>query len=345
MSAGDEEKEILLGINEMVKEFSRQGKNSTQKVYEGYHEWHVWRKSFKDFAQMLFTWDDAELDDINKAVPVRSKNIDSTTPVQADESMVFFDPVYRQIQFENDEDGKPAGKYPDVIHGIRVTEDNSIEVNLFAPDARSVSVVLGNGTEELLYRSKKNDGYWEKTIGNPAEGFNYVTFMVNRTPVVNPAAPVGFGYNRAVNFAEVPERNFSWHELKKTDHGQIHIHYSCDGDGQVSMNYVYTPAGYGEDNCDTGRVCVLECAADERNFCWIHQGKIANIMDNLSGEGRIKGIMIIMADSTISDEIIGNITDIYGIRDSARKEWFKKGDNESWTSCRHRFVNFMCGIQ
>ena len=47
-------------------------------------------------------------------------------------------------------------------------------------------------------------------------------------------------------------------------------------------------------------------------------------MDNLSGEGRIKGIMIIMADSTISDDIIGNITAIYGIKDSAQKEWFKK---------------------
>lgn len=151
-----------------------------------------------------------------------------------------------------------------------------------------------------------------------------MTFMVNGTPVVNPAAPVGFGYNRAVNFAEVPERSFSWHELKETDHGQIHIHYSCDGDGQVSMNYVYTPAGYGEDNCDIGRVCVFECAADERNFCWIHQGKIANIMDNLSGEGRIKGVMIIMADSTISDDIIGNITAIYGIKDSEQIEWFKK---------------------
>lgn len=34
-------------------------------------------------------------------------------------------------------------------------EDNSIEVNLFAPDAKSVSVVLENGTEEFLYRSKK----------------------------------------------------------------------------------------------------------------------------------------------------------------------------------------------
>lgn len=68
-------------------------------------------------------------------------------------------------------------------------------------------------------------------------------------------------------------------------------------------------------------------------------------MDNLSGEGRIKGIMIIMADSSISDDIIGNITAIYGIKESAQKEWFKKGDNESWTSCRHRFVNLMCGIQ
>lgn len=47
-------------------------------------------------------------------------------------------------------------------------------------------------------------------------------------------------------------------------------------------------------------------------------------MDNLSGEGRIKGIMIIMADSTISDDIIGNITAIYGIKDSAQKEWLKK---------------------
>lgn len=31
MSAGDEEKEILLGINEMVKEFSRQGEKQYTK--------------------------------------------------------------------------------------------------------------------------------------------------------------------------------------------------------------------------------------------------------------------------------------------------------------------------
>ena len=111
------------------------------------------------------------------------------------------------------------------------------------------------------------------------------------------------------------------------------------------MNYVYTPDGYGEDNCDTGRVCVLESASDERGFCWIHQGKIANIVDNLLSEGRIKKTMIIMADSTISDDAIENITAIYGINDSTQKEWFKRCKNESWTSCRHRFVNFMCGRQ
>ena len=60
-----------------------------------------------------------------------------------------------------------------------------------------------------------------KTIGNPAEGFNYVTFMVNGTPVVNPAAPVGFGYNRAVNFAEVPRGTLAGMSLRK----QIMVRY------------------------------------------------------------------------------------------------------------------------
>ncbi|WP_455720088.1 alpha/beta hydrolase-fold protein [Agathobacter sp.] len=345
MSAGDKEKEILLGIDEMVNDFSRQGKNSTPKIYEGYHEWHVWRKSLRDFAQMLFKWDDTECDDITKSESVQKQNPVINAHGQAEESMVFFDPVYRQIQFENDEDGKPAGKYPDVVHGIRVTEDNSIEVNLFAPDAKSVSVVLENGTEELLYRSKKNDGYWEKTISSVSEGFNYVTFMVNGTPVVNPAAPVGFGYDRAVNFVEVPEKDFSWHELKENAHGQIHIHYAYDVDGKVRMYYVYTPDGFEAGTCDKTRVCVLEAASRERAFCWIHQGKIANIVDNLSGEGRIKGTIVIMADSAISNDIIDNLTDIYGIKESAQREWFKKGDNESWTLCRHRFANFLCGRQ
>ena len=65
---------------------------------------------------------------------------------------------------------------------------------------------------------------------------------------------------------EVPERNFSWHELKKTDHGQIHIHYSCDGDGQVRINYVYTPAGYGEDNCDTAEYVCLSVLRTKEIF-------------------------------------------------------------------------------
>lgn len=54
-----------------------------------------------------------------------------------------------------------------------------------------MSVVLENGTEELLYRSKKMM-VTGKNNRQSGRGFNYVTFMVNGTPVVNPAAPVGF---------------------------------------------------------------------------------------------------------------------------------------------------------
>ena len=85
--------------------------------------------------------------------------------------------MYRQIQFENDEDGKPAGKYRMSYAWYPcVTEDNSIESKSFAPDAKSVSVVLENGTEEPS-QIKEKMMVTGKTIGNPAEGFNYVTFM------------------------------------------------------------------------------------------------------------------------------------------------------------------------
>ena len=210
--------------------------------------------------------------------------------------------------------------YKDKVQGLAEEKDRFKEALIMAEQSDAVSY-----THLDVYKR---------------QGFNYVTFMVNGTAVVNPAAPVGFGYNRAVNFAEVPERNFSWHELKKTDHGQIHIHYSCDGDGQVRMNYVYTPAGYGEDSCDTGRVGVLECASDERDFCWIHQGKIANIMDNLSGEGRIKGIMIIMADSMIS--VSYTHLDVYKRQTLYCKEWVNDSDIHKRISGFTRYRKTRC---
>ena len=54
----------------------------------------------------------------------------------------MFDPVYRQIRFETDEAGRPAGKYPDIPHGICITEQGTAVVCFEAPEAVSVEAAL-----------------------------------------------------------------------------------------------------------------------------------------------------------------------------------------------------------
>lgn len=52
-----------------------------------------------------------------------------------EEQMLFFDPVHRQIRFETDAQGRPAGKYPKTIPGVKVCSDGTAEFYLEAPGA------------------------------------------------------------------------------------------------------------------------------------------------------------------------------------------------------------------
>lgn len=85
-------------------------------------------KSLYDFVQLLFRWDSSEMADIACMEDVKVE--DTQLKIQTkEEQMLFFDPVYRQIQFETDKDGKLAGVYPDVLHGVVVLEPGMAEFN------------------------------------------------------------------------------------------------------------------------------------------------------------------------------------------------------------------------
>ena len=54
MSCGCYEDQIRTGMKQIEQKFENAGKYCISKVYEGYHEWHVWRKSLYDFVPLLF---------------------------------------------------------------------------------------------------------------------------------------------------------------------------------------------------------------------------------------------------------------------------------------------------
>lgn len=241
MSCGCYEDQIRTGMKQIEQKFENAGKYCISKVYEGYHEWHVWRKSLYDFVPLLFRKAGAETDDIpgERTARITRQRLQRQT---MEEQILMFDPVYRQIRFETDEAGRPAGKYPDIPHGICITEQGTAVVCFEAPEAVSVEAAL-DGKEFLkLRKDQERQGYWTGEIHNITPGYHNVYFRVNGTDVMNPDAPVGYSRDRAVNYLEMPDPEFPLTELADTVHGQVHIHYDYLAEEEkVSTIYVYTP--------------------------------------------------------------------------------------------------------
>ena len=338
MSCGCYEDQIRTGMKQIEQKFENAGKYCISKVYEGYHEWHVWRKSLYDFVPLLFRNKGAEADDIpgEKTAGITRQRLRMQT---MEEHMLMFDPVYRQIRFETDEAGRPAGKYPDIPHGICITEQGTAAVCFEAPEAVSVEAAL-DGKEFLkLRKDQKIQGYWTGEIHGITPGYHNVYFRANGTDVINPDAPVGYSGDRAVNYLEMPDPEFPLTELADTVHGQVHIHYDYLAEEEkVSTIYVYTPA-YFEKAEKERRVLLLKALSTETASCFLHQGKISNIMEYFLAAGKAVETILVMVDAEETPERIQNIIKKY-IPDGqkAKAMVMERNADEDWNSFRRRFV-------
>ena len=92
MSCGCYEDQIRTGMKQIEQKFENAGKYCISKVYEGYHEWHVWRKSLYDFVPLLFRKKGVEADDIpgEKTARITRQRLRMQT---MEEQMLMFDPV------------------------------------------------------------------------------------------------------------------------------------------------------------------------------------------------------------------------------------------------------------
>ena len=338
MSCGCYEDQIRTGMKQIEQKFENAGKYCISKVYEGYHEWHVWRKSLYDFVPLLFRKAGAETDDIpgERTARITRQRLQRQT---MEEQILMFDPVYRQIRFETDEAGRPAGKYPDIPHGICITEQGTAVVCFEAPEAVSVEATL-DGKEFLkLRKDQERQGYWTGEIHNITPGYHNVYFRANGTDVINPDAPVGYSGDRAVNYLEMPDPEFPLTELADTVHGQVHIHYDYLAEEEkVSTIYVYTPA-YFERAEKERSVMILKALSTETASCFLHQGKIPNIMEYFLAAGKAVETILVMTDAEETPERMQNIIKKY-IPDGqkAKAIVMERSDGEDWNSFRRRFA-------
>lgn len=293
LSCGEMEKEICEQQKKLQPMLQQRGDSCVQKAYEGYHEWFVWRKSLRDFAQLLFQQINENIEDIQSEKMTYSSQV--YLEQTRNEQMLFFDPVYRQIAFAIDENGNPAGKYPMSPKGFRMIDKNTVEVSIYAPQAKTVEADIFNCGKLQLQPSATHAGYWTGIRSNLQGGFHYVIFEINGVRVVNYDAPVGYGCFQTINYLEVEEEQFDLHMLRDIPHGHVQMsYYTSSQTGRMKLCYVYTPPGYEMEQETRYPVLYLQHGGGENEIGWFRQGKIANMADYLISQGRMKKMIIVM---------------------------------------------------
>lgn len=191
-----------------------------------------------------------------------------------------------------------------ITPGAVVRPDGSIAVSFYAPKASSVTVT-DKGEETVL--SMEENGLWTGVIPDHGPGHRPLAFYVDGVEVMNPTAPMGYGANRPMNCIDVPDPNLPEVELRDVPHGSIcREYYFSKTTGRFESCLVYAPPGYGKSG-ERYPVLYLQHGHGENENCWVMQGKMNFILDNLLAEGKAKPMLVVMNDGmvTVPDAELG----------------------------------------
>lgn len=295
MTAGIGEKGLDQAQKVYTDQFEALGVAGGQRSYPGYHEWHVWRASLRDFAQLIFKGQGEQEEErfvyTEKQLP--KEQLDKQTFA---EHLLMFDPIYKGLIRAVDEKGRPAGRYKDEHCGAEVTDMETRKARFWfrAPGAKSVEAdIWGMGAFPL---EKAEEDWWTCEVEGIEKGFHYYGLKVNGVDVLDGNAQVGYGGFRAINYLEMPEADFEEYRLRQVPHGTVHLNYYPSKEtGRTKLCYVYTPASYESEPKRRYPVLYLQHGGGENETGWIWQGKIANLADNLTAAGRMREMIIVMS--------------------------------------------------
>lgn len=192
--------------------------------------------------------------------------------------------------------GTRLGPGADVPPAVEVCPDGSVKVCFAAESAKEVCVRIANVTYPM---EKDDSGIWHGVLPYTTPGFRAIFFTVDGVEVMNPMAPIGFGWSKPINYVEFPEENEDFYELKPVPHGTVaeEIYFSSVT-GQYESCLLYLPPDYMTGNRDYP-VLYLQHGHGENERCWIYQGKANFIMDNLIAAGQAESAIIVMNNGMV----------------------------------------------
>ncbi|MBP1555369.1 MAG: hypothetical protein J6Z24_04195 [Oscillospiraceae bacterium] len=176
--------------------------------------------------------------------------------------------------------------------GYEVMPDGNVRVYLNGPTAKEVTAGYPGNMVSL---EKGEDGMWTGVICYEEPGLKQLIFNVDGVRIVNPLAPIGYGWGFGINYIEVPDPDQDFILIKKVPHGSVTLEYfESEVTGETECCIVYTPPMYQTEPDRRYPVLYLQHGGGENETVWTHMGKCNFIMDNLLAEGKAVPFIIVM---------------------------------------------------
>jgi len=201
------------------------------------------------------------------------------------------------------------GQRGPVIVSPDISADNSVVFRLFSKNANTVAINgswMGMGkTREM---TKNIEGIWSVKVDSLEPSMYQYNFILDGVSIIDPANPKAMrDGTRYSSTLIIPGNGSKLFEVNDVPHGTItKVWYNSSVLGLNRRMYVYTPAGY-EDNNDKYPVLYLLHGGGGDEDAWTSLGRANYILDNLIAEGKAKPMIVIMTNGNANQT--ASITD------------------------------------
>lgn len=182
-----------------------------------------------------------------------------------------------------------------------IKENGKVAFQLFYPNATNVMIRDYFHT----YSMSKQGEFWcgEYDFG---DGFISVFLNIDGSDVISKYLPIGYGGNQLINFIEIPEKDFSF-VSQNCPHGSVvHDYVESKVTGETERVLIYLPPDYMENIERRYPVLYLQHGHGENEGCWVNQGKMNYIFDNLIAEHKAEPAIVVMANGMRYEEVDGH---------------------------------------
>ena len=198
------------------------------------------------------------------------------------------------LRAQHPSDYNAGGQFP------RINADNSVTVQVRAPQAKAITLDLGK-----RYPMKNDgNGVWTATTEPQVPGFHYYSLNVGGLATADPATYTFFGMSRYASAVEVNEKPADadfYTPKQNVPQGAVRsVKFWSEVCQEYRRMYVYTPAGYEQNPSKRYPVLYLQHGGGEDETGWIYQGFADVILDNLIAKGEAVPMIIVMNSGVAS---------------------------------------------